>query len=141
MTYWARAAIAALALTALTGCAQQLPGTPVANEPARLAHVQCVRATNDAVVTVKTWLSGIDTFGTPQIDSAPFRAMRVACDAEFVPAYSDFLARIHTEFAPVTVVGRASIRQFMNDMCRNDTGVGVKVDQLTDAAQKACRGS
>lgn len=113
----------------------------MANEAARLAHVQCVRSTNDAVVTVKTWLSGIDTFTNPQIDAGPFRAMRVACNAEFVPAYSDFLARVHTEFVPVTVVGRASIRQFMNDMCRNDTAVGVKVDQLTEAAQQACRGT
>ena len=133
---------AIVAAAAVAGCSTAVPGVATPNPAVKEAHVACVRATNDAVSTVKSWLSSIDTFATPsQVDSAQFRAMRLACNAEFVPAYSDFLARIHGEFTPVTVIGQAAIRQLMNQLCRNDTAVGVKVDQLTEDAQKACRGA
>jgi len=135
-------AVAALAAAAaVAGCSSAVPGVATSSPAVKEAHLACVRATNDAVGTTKSWLSSIDTMTYPQLDSSQFRAMRLACNDEFVPAYSDFLARIHGEFTPVTVIGRAAIRQLMNQLCRNDTAVGVKVDQLSDEAQKACRGS
>lgn len=141
MTFWARTAIAALALTALAGCAQQVPGTPQANEPARLAHIACARSVNDAVGSVKTFLTGVEAFANQPLDAAPLRAMRAACNNEFVPAYSDFLVRVRHEYTPSTVMGRIGQNTFMTGMCRNDSPVGVKVDQLSEAAQKACRGT
>lgn len=133
------AALAAAALIA--GCSTTINGAPTANPAAKQAHVECVRATNDAVGTAKSWLSSIDTFQKPQLDTTPFRNMRTACNSEFVAAYSDFLARVEGEFVPVTIIGRAAIRQLMNEMCRNDFVVDVKIDQLTEDAQKACRGT
>jgi hypothetical protein len=135
------AAALAVAAAIATGCSTAVPGAATPNPAVKEAHIACVRATNDAVGTVKSWLSSIDTMTYPQLDSAQFRAMRVACTDEFIPAYSDFLARIPAEFTPVTVIGRAAVRQLMNQLCRNDSAVGVKVDQLTDDAQKACRGT
>lgn len=134
-------AAGAAALLLSAGCATQVPGTAVANEAARSAHVACVRATNDAVGSVKTFLTAVEAFSNQQLDTAPLRAMRQACNLEFVPAYSDFLVRVREEYSPSTVMGKIGQNTFLTGLCRNDAVVGVKIDQLTEAAQKACRGS
>lgn len=133
-------AVAALvAAAAVAGCSTAVPGEAAANPAAKAAHVECVRATNDGVGAIKSYLAGVDAFTAPQLDTAPLRAMRAACNNEFVPAFSDFLVRIRTEFTPVSAMGRIGQRQFMLEFCRNNTVVGVKVDELTQAAQEACR--
>lgn len=135
-------AVAALcAAVAVAGCSTTVAGTAAPNPAVRDAHVACVRATNDAVGSVKTFLTGVETFSNQQLDTAPLRAMRQACNLEFVPAYSDFLVRVRKEYSPSTVMGKIGQNTFLTGLCRNDTVVGVKIDQLTDAAQQACRGS
>ena len=124
----------------VTGCATEIPGRATPDPAAAQAHIECVRATNDAVVAVKSWLSNVDLLQFTEPDVVPVQQMRVACDGpEFVSAYSDFLTRIEGEFTPVTSWGRVAIRGLMNTLCRNDSPSGGKVDQLTPAAQEACR--
>lgn len=135
------AALVVAAMAVLAGCAQQMPGQPQANEQARLAHIECARNTTDAVGAIKSYLASVDAFSAQQLNTVPLAAMRASCEPEFVNAYSDFLVRIRTEFTPSTVMGRIGHNQFINGLCRNDTQVGVKIDQLSAAAQQACRGT
>lgn len=134
---------AALAVAAAlaTGCSTAVPGAATPNPAVKEAHVACVRATNDAVAAVKVFFVGVEAFAVQPLDAQPLRAMRAACNDEFVPAYSDFLVRIRREYSPSTVMGKIGQNQFMTQLCRNDTVVGVKVDELTEDAQKACRGT
>lgn len=134
--------VAIMATAVVAACSSAVEGVAVADPVAQAAHVDCVRATNDAAGTVTRFLTELDTFDfTSRLDRTPLRNMRAACNSELALAYSDFLVRVRTGFQPAGFAGTSGHKLLMLQLCRSDSVVGVQLDELTDAAQQACQES
>lgn len=136
------AAVAVVATAAVAGCSSAIEGSAVADPVAKAAHDECVRTTDDAAGAVTRYLAELDTLDfTARLDRAPLRNMRAACNTEVALAYSDFLVRIKDGFKPAGFAGTSGLKVLMLQLCRDDSVVGVQRDELTEAAQQACRDS
>lgn len=145
-----------LALGALVaaGCAAA-PADPVSPapqaapsvDPAAVENIDAERACADArdaaVLEGLRWLSDIETssydgseIDTP--DQAIFRSLPQQCPADPAGAYSDFMVRTYQGFEPITPIGQAARREFLNRGCGESNPFGLA--ELTAEARRVCTG-
>ena len=129
-----------LALFAVAGCAQQIPGAASPDPVVMQEIAACDTATDRAVTAGLAWLSDIEINGDAAAgpDTEPFYNLPQACRHDPSGAWSEFVVRTHDTFEPLTIQGQFAQRQFLIEACtRNNTSPFM---ELTVEAQAVCAG-